>query len=92
MKNLRKLEQQVKSLTKRRDSSLSMLTDTSDKTRARTANIENGMYIGQMALSIFRNLTNQHLTARKRFVKVAITLGTFLLATLARKYFIKKKV
>lgn len=90
IKNKKQLEAKIEELTQRRQSTRSSFLDTSDKTRQVAGSVQRGMYLGQMALGIFRTLTNFRLPPKKRIQSVIVTLATIVVANAVRKLIIRK--
>ena len=84
------LEKRLKELTQERDKRRSALITTSDQTRDVAGSIQQGMYFGQLALGLFRNLTNYHLPPKKRVKKVLITIAALVIVNIIRKRLVKK--
>ncbi len=84
------LERRLVALTQERDKKRSAFITTSDHTRDVAGSIQKGMYYGQLALGLFRNLTNYHLPPKKRVKKVLITIGILVIANIIRKKVVKK--
>lgn len=84
------LDKRLKALTLQRDERRSAFISTSDKTRDVAGSIQQGMYYGQMALGLFRNLTNYHLPPKKRVKKVLITIAVLFAVNIIRKRLVKK--
>lgn len=83
--NSKELEKKLKSLVHERDHKRSAFFDTSDRTRDVAGTIQTGMYYGQLALGMFRNLTNYHLPPKKRVKRVLITIAVLVVANVIRK-------
>lgn len=84
------LEKHLASLTQEQERRRSVIFDTSDQTRDVAGSIQQGMYWGQLALGMFRNLTNYHLPPKKRIQKVLVTAGVLILANFLRKKLARK--
>ncbi len=84
------LEKRLKALTKERDERRSAFITTSDKTRDIAGSVQQGMYYGQLAIGLFRNLTNYHLPPKKRVKKVLISIAILLAVNIIRKRIVKK--
>lgn len=89
--NSRDLDEKIKKLTEERDRRRSSFISTSDKTRDLAGSIQNGMYWGQLALGLFRNITNYHLTPKKRVKRVLMTAAVLMAANMLRKRLSRKK-
>jgi len=83
--NSKQLEARIAELTFRQKKHKPGLFSTSDETRSTAAAVQNGMYWGQMALGLFRKLTNYHYSPKKRIKKAAITLAVVVGIHLLRK-------
>jgi hypothetical protein len=84
------LDRRLKDLTTERDKRRADFISTSDHTRDVAGSIQQGMYYGQIALGLFRNLTNYHLPPKKRVKKVLITIAVLVAANIIRKKMVKK--
>lgn len=84
------LEKRLEALTKARDEKRSALITTSDHTRDVAGSVQKGMYYGQLAIGLFRNLTDYHLPPKKRVKKVLITIAILLAANMIRKKIVRK--
>ncbi len=84
------LEKRLKALTKERDERRAAFITTSDKTRDIAGSVQQGMYYGQLAIGLFRNLTNYHLPPKKRVKKVLISIAILLAVNIIRKRIVKK--
>lgn len=84
------LDRRLQDLTTERDKRRADFISTSDHTRDVAGSIQQGMYYGQIALGLFRNLTNYHLPPKKRVKKVLITIAVLVAANIIRKKMVKK--
>lgn len=89
-KNIKDLDSRIKKAISLRNQKRKNYFTTSDHTRDVAGSVQHGLYLGQLALGIFRNLTNYHFPLNKRVKKVAITLGVLMAANFLRKKFVKK--
>ena len=69
-----KIDQRLQALVLRRDTLRNNLLNTSDKTRDVVGSVQNGLYYAQLGMSIFRTLTNYHLSPKKRIQKAVTSL------------------
>lgn len=69
MKTKAQLNTKLKELSEKRVALKSQLFTTSDSTRATASGIQNGLYIAQLLLGFYRNLTNYRLPPKKRIQK-----------------------
>lgn len=83
--NSKQLDARIRELEDLRRQSHSSVLTTSDQTRDMFSAVQNGMYWSQMALSVFRKLTNYHYSPKKRIRKAAITLAIVIGINLLRK-------
>lgn len=83
--NSKQLEARIRELENLRNQSHSTFLTTSDQTRDMFSAVQNGMYWGQMALGVFRKLTNYHYSPKKRIRKALITLAIVAGINLLRK-------
>lgn len=90
MKNVHELEQRITELSHHNKNRRDSLFASSDHTRDMAGSVQNGMYFGQVALSLFRNLTNYHLPMSKRVKKIGTSLLMIFLLNLIRKKIQKK--
>lgn len=88
--NSQELDQRIEQLMKERESRKSSFLSTSDKTRDIAGSIQDGMYWGQLAIGLFRKLTNYHYSPKKRAKQVLITISLVLVANLIRKTLFSK--
>ncbi|WP_417609348.1 hypothetical protein [Owenweeksia hongkongensis] len=88
--NSRELDKRIEELMAERNSRHQSLLTTSDKTRDFAGSIQNGMYWGQMAIGVFRKLTNYHYPPKKRIKQVLITVSVLIVANLIRKTLVSR--
>lgn len=88
--NSQELDARIEELIKERDSRKTSFLATSDKTRDIAGSIQDGMYWGQLAISLFRKLTNYHYSPKKRAKQILITVSVILVANLVRKILFDK--
>ncbi len=84
------LEKRLQDLSKQRDERRSAFITTSDHTRDVAGSIQQGMYYGQLALGLFRNLTNYHMPPKKRVKKVLFTIAVLVAVNIIRKRIVKR--
>lgn len=89
--NSKQLEARIAELQSYQKKRRPGLFSTSDETRSTAAAVQNGMYWGQMALSLFRKLTNYHYSPKKRIKKALITVSIIAAVNLLRKALLSKK-
>jgi hypothetical protein len=68
------IKERIKEATLKRDKLRKGLFTTKDNTRETLGNVQNGLYLAQMATGLFKDLTNYHLSPKKRIQKVAYTV------------------
>jgi len=83
--NSRELEKKIQELEAQRSSRQASIFTTTDKTRSIAGSIQSGMYWGQLAIGVFRKLTNYHYPPKKRIKQVLITISIIVAANLIRK-------
>lgn len=91
MKNTKDLERRMKQLTRERDARKRDFFGTSDRTRDMAGSVQNGFYLGQLALSAFRNLTNYHISPGKRARRVVWSLGSVYFLNMLRKKLLRTR-
>lgn len=69
-----KIDHKLEALVLRRDTLRNNLLNTSDKTRDVVGSVQHGLYFAQLGMSVFRTLTNYHLSPKKRIQKVVTSL------------------
>lgn len=87
IRNSKQLDKRLKELTDKRDKLRAGLLETSDHTRDVASSVQTGLYAGQVALSVFRIITNYHLSRRRKLWQILLTLGG-----LAFTQFIRKRI
>ena len=84
IKNLDDLDHRIKELTEISKNNKSRFWETSDRTRNMAGSVQQGFYLGQMALGLFRTLTNYHLPPKKRIQRILVTVSTLIVANAIR--------
>ena len=90
IRNRHDLQRKIEELTHKRNKYRESFLTTSDHTRDVAGSVQQGMYLGQMALSAFRNLTNYHISPKKRVLRVALSIGIVVALNFLRKKLVKK--
>lgn len=85
IKNSRQLDQRLQELTSKRDKLRASLFETSDSTRETASTVQTALYAGQVALSVFRIVTNFRLSRRKKIWQVAMAIGGLFFTQWLRK-------
>ncbi len=91
IKNQRDLEKRLRELTHSTNEKRAMILATSDHTRDIAGSVQQGLYASQLALSLFRNLTNYHLPLKTRVKKITISLLTLIVINALRKRLTPKR-
>ncbi len=86
-----KFEQRLAELTEQRDKLRSDLFSSSDATRETIGNVQSGLYLAQLAMGVFKTLTNYHMSPKKRVQKVVLSLAMIAAAKLIKEYILKKQ-
>jgi hypothetical protein len=81
-----KVDQRLEALILKRDTLRNNLLNTSDKTRDTVGSIQHGLYFAQLGMSVFRTLTNYHLSPKKRIQKVVTSLLLVAISKALKSY------
>lgn len=91
-KKNRHIDYKLESLKLKRNELKNNLLSTSDGTRNAVGTIENSLYWTQLAMGVFRTLTNYHLSPKKRFLKVGASLALVGVSKLLKEYLSTKHI
>lgn len=85
------LQSKIEEIKRRRDEQKYLLFNTSDDTRASLTTFQNTLYFTQIAIGVFKNLTNYHVPPRKRWQNALVTISSVLLTEVLRRKFSKQE-
>ncbi|MDZ7848366.1 MAG: hypothetical protein U5L96_17340 [Owenweeksia sp.] len=86
IKNLKQLDDRIADLTHNRESSGLSFLNSSRDTREVLSSVEQGFYYGKSALKIFRIMTNQHYSPKKRIWRTIAVILTIVGGKLLKNY------
>ncbi len=90
IRNTRDLERRLSEVARQRESFRQSFFTTTDRTRDVAGSVQKGLYFGQLALSVFRNLTNYHVAPNKRVKRVVLSILGIILLNFLRKKLVRR--
>lgn len=91
IRNRIELDARIKQLTAERESGSSALFASSDTTRAKAGDLQQYMQMAQVAIGLFRGLTNYHRSPKTRIRNAIISVSVLLLSSYVRSILVKQK-